>query len=72
MTTKRVTLREARATLPAILKAGKPVAIGDGSSWGDVRGYIVPLPEHQRWSEAARTKAEKAALRNLRAAIANR
>jgi hypothetical protein len=43
---KRITVREARRTLSQIMKRGDTVAIGH--RYGEVRGFIVGVPEHYR------------------------
>ncbi len=59
---KRIHVRDLRKNLRAFLRGGGVVSIGDEYH---LRAILVPVPEHQQWSNAARKKAIIAARRQF-------
>jgi hypothetical protein len=62
----QLTLREARKQISQILAEGKTVTIA--RPYENVRGFIVGVPEHERWNPAAKRKALKEAKARFTAA----
>jgi len=68
MPQRRIPLRQARAEISKILDAGETVIIGRPHE--NARGFIVAVPQHQRWNPALHKKALKEAKAALNAALA--
>jgi hypothetical protein len=47
MKSRRISVREARKSISKILREGKVTAVGD---LYHLRGFIVPMPPHERWN----------------------
>jgi len=60
---KHLSVREFRANLANITRAGEPVTIGDHFH---VRAVFVPIPKHLEWSATAKVQANRAAARAAR------
>jgi hypothetical protein len=57
MNTNRITVREARKNISKLLASGKTVAVGH--HYGELRGFIVGVPEHGAWNHDEKRKALK-------------
>ena len=51
---RRIRVRDLRKNLRAYLRGGGVVSIGDAYQ---LRAILVPIPEHEQWSTAARRRA---------------
>jgi antitoxin (DNA-binding transcriptional repressor) of toxin-antitoxin stability system len=63
VTEKQLTLREARRTISNIIAKGDTVTIA--KPYGEVRAFIVPVPNHSSYDRAATNKALSAAKKSF-------
>jgi hypothetical protein len=67
MNTNRITVREARRGISKILTSGQTIIIG--KHYGELRGFVVPVPLHNSYDQKEKRKALKAAKAAFQAAF---